>query len=269
MKGEPLNIAIAGLTAAGKTTHARRLADELGYTYVSSTEILLTLLGVDTPSNGAWFTDSVRIEQARRGDQADSELDRRLVKWAATRSGVVFDSWVLAWICPTPIVRVWLESDEPSRIRKCFVSQEATRMPISGCAELLREKDGASRSNFIRRYGFDLFVDRAEYDLVLCNSHLIPHATADSAALGIDKFAPILRKAVELLLGGGSYAETSRLQGLHPAEILRIGRRGRRADRLVGERPHLSARTEGSWPADPAGESSSPPAAHLRRSTDA
>jgi cytidylate kinase len=38
------NIAFAGLTAAGKTTHARRLAADLGYDYVSATDILFEIL---------------------------------------------------------------------------------------------------------------------------------------------------------------------------------------------------------------------------------
>jgi hypothetical protein len=40
------NIAFAGLTAAGKTTHARRLAADLGYSYVSATDILFEILGM-------------------------------------------------------------------------------------------------------------------------------------------------------------------------------------------------------------------------------
>ncbi len=40
------NIAFAGLTAAGKTTHARRLAADLGYRYVSATDILLEILAL-------------------------------------------------------------------------------------------------------------------------------------------------------------------------------------------------------------------------------
>lgn len=37
------NIAFAGLTAAGKTTHAKILAHELDYEYVSATKIILDM----------------------------------------------------------------------------------------------------------------------------------------------------------------------------------------------------------------------------------
>jgi cytidylate kinase len=54
------NIAFAGLTAAGKTTHARRLAADLGYRYVSATDILLEILQVRDPGADLWFTSSTR-----------------------------------------------------------------------------------------------------------------------------------------------------------------------------------------------------------------
>ena len=46
------SIAFAGLTAAGKTTHAQRLAADLGYDYVSATDILFEILRVPRQSSG-------------------------------------------------------------------------------------------------------------------------------------------------------------------------------------------------------------------------
>ena len=48
------SIAFAGLTAAGKTTHAQRLAADLGYDYVSATDILFELLRVPRDAH-PWF----------------------------------------------------------------------------------------------------------------------------------------------------------------------------------------------------------------------
>lgn len=59
------NIAFAGLTAAGKTTHARRLAADLGYSYVSATDILLEILRVPDPGAHLWFTQLDAITAAR------------------------------------------------------------------------------------------------------------------------------------------------------------------------------------------------------------
>jgi cytidylate kinase len=195
-----MNVAFAGLTAAGKTTHAHRLADQLGYQYVSATGIMLGILGVDAPSAGVWFEHSEQIRAARSGDWADEELDRRLEELARTREGTVFDSWALAWVSPSPMVRVWIESDLPSRVRKCFVSQHQTSLTIDECARLVRDKDQEARAGFQRRFGFDLFTDRDRYDALLCNTHLIQRADAACAASGIETFAPVVLDVVTALM---------------------------------------------------------------------
>ncbi|WP_322777954.1 AAA family ATPase [Frankia sp. Cas4] len=219
------NVAFAGLTAAGKTTHARRLAADLGYDYVSATDVMLAILGIDTPSDGVWFERFDEIQAARRGDAADAELDRHLVALAATRQGTVFDTWALAWLSPSPMVRIWIESDLESRARKCLVSQERTRLSLRDCRELVRAKDHDTRDRFVRRHGFDLFTDRARYDLIVCNSHLIPAADRECADAGIAIFTPVVREAVTGVLQSRPHAELARIAARYPAEILRIGPR--------------------------------------------
>src|ERR1700754_819367 len=171
------NIGFAGLTAAGKTTHAKRLAEELGYDYVSATEILLDILGIDDSSDQIWFSRLDEIQGSREGDAVDGELEKRLIILAQTRKRTVFDTWALAWISDSSMVRIWLESDFQSRTRKCIVSQRSGRLSPDECSDLIRDKDEFNRAIFLRRHGFDLFRDRRRYDAILCNSHLIPEAT--------------------------------------------------------------------------------------------
>ncbi|WP_045876478.1 cytidylate kinase family protein [Pseudofrankia sp. DC12] len=220
-----MNVAFAGLTAAGKTTHARLLARELGYDYVSATEVMLEILGLDVAAGDAWFQRYDEIQAAREGDAADDELDRRLLELAASRRRTVFDTWALAWLAPDPIVRIWIESDPASRARKCLVSQTRTRLSLPGCEALCQEKDEHTRDSLRRRRGFDLFTDRDRYDLVLCNSHLIPTADHACAQRGIATLAPVVHQAVTALLERPHLGELDRLADVYPAEIIRIGRR--------------------------------------------
>lgn len=219
--GRP-NIAFAGLTAAGKTTHARRLASELGYEYVSATEVVLELLGIDAPCEGVWFERFEEIRSAREGDAVDVELDRRLEVMSASRQGTVFDTWALAWLSPTPLIRVWIESDLPSRARKCLVSQRRTQLSLQDCLDLAATKDADTRANFLRRHEFDLFADRERYHLILCNTHLIPEATPECSQRGIEAFAPVLLKAVRALLEHRPMEELRSLARRHPDEIVTI-----------------------------------------------
>ena len=215
------NIAFAGLTAAGKTTHARRLASDLGYSYVSATDILLEILRVPDPGAHLWFTQLDAITAAREGDAVDDELEARLEDLARASDRTVFDSWALAWISPSPMVRIWIESDLPSRTRKCLVSLGDEPRPLDECEALLRAKDGCNQAMFLRRHGFDLFRDRERYHAVLCNSHLIPAAAGQEAQRGIKTFAPVVRDAALAVMGAdpGGRAE---LRAGCPREVLAI-----------------------------------------------
>jgi cytidylate kinase len=215
------NVAFAGLTAAGKTTHATRLANDLGYDYVSATEILLEILGIEERGDDLWFTRLDEIHTARSDGAVDAELEDRLVWMGRTRQRTVFDTWALAWIGDDPLVRVWIESDIESRTRKCLVSQGTAGPGPADCRLVLDGKDRFNRDVFQRRHGFDLFTDRDRYDVVLNNSHLIPTATAAAADHGIEAFAPIVHAAVTCVLetdGPAAFA----LQRPSPREVRRV-----------------------------------------------
>jgi cytidylate kinase len=211
------SIAFAGLTAAGKTTHAQRLAADLGYDYVSATDILFELLRVPRDAH-PWFNQADAISAARDDGAVDAELESRLVDLARTSDRVVFDSWALAWICPVPVLRIWIESDLPSRTRKCLVSLGDEPRPLAECEGVLRAKDDYNRAMFRHRHGFDLFTDRERYHAVLCNSHLIPAATRQESRRGIEDFAAVILDTALAIMSvdAGVMAE---LRARHPREI--------------------------------------------------
>src|SRR3984957_412731 len=211
------SIAFAGLTAAGKTTHAQRLAADLGYDYVSATDILFEILRVPRDAH-PWFNQADAISAARDDGAVDAELESRLVDLARTSDRVVFDSWALAWICPVPVLRIWIESDLPSRTRKCLVSLGDEPRPLTECEGVLRAKDDYNRAMFRHRHGFDLFTDRERYHAVLCNSHLIPAGTRQESRRGIEEFAPVVRDATLAVMSAdaGGMAE---LRARHPREV--------------------------------------------------
>lgn len=197
------NIAFAGLTAAGKTTHARLLADHLGYKYVSATEILLDILGFsDQDTKGVWFQHMDEIEQARADESVDEELEARLINLAASEDGLVLDTWALPWISSAPLVRIWIESDRLSRHWKCYVSQgDNPQLTLEECAALIDRKDGTTRQSFLKRHGFDLFSDHGIFDAILTNTYMIDSPTAPATDLGILTFEPVMRMVTEYLLG--------------------------------------------------------------------
>ncbi|HET8991783.1 MAG TPA: hypothetical protein VFN31_01980 [Candidatus Saccharimonadales bacterium] len=155
---------------------------------------------MDKDPDRAWFDSYDEIEKAREGDRADTELEARMTELANTHSGLVLDTWAMAWIYngSTPMVRLWIESDEDSRTRKCFVSQGSDKQrDLDASRLLITQKDGDTRAKFIRRLDFDLFTDRHRYDVILDNTQLIPEATEASAKTGITIFSPVVLAAVK------------------------------------------------------------------------
>ena len=225
------NIAFAGLTAAGKTTHAKLLASELGYQYVSATEIFMDVLGMNrTTSRTVWFTQLEAIHALRANDDIDDELERRLIKIASENDGLVLDTWALPWICKIPMVRLWIESDCASRVWKCYLSQDDRLKPfhdLSDCQALIDKKDGETRDIFMRRHQFDLFRDHDVFDIILDNTHLITAPTREAANRGIASFAPVVLQACRHILGAGGNSSESILADLTPwrrACVLKLGR---------------------------------------------
>jgi cytidylate kinase len=211
------SIAFAGLTAAGKTTHAQRLAADLGYDYVSATDILFEILRVPRDAH-PWFNQADAISSAREGGVVDAELESRLVDLARASDRVVFDSWALVWICPVPVARIWIESDLPSRTRKCLVSLGDEPRSMAECEGVLRSKDDYNRAMFRRRHGFDLFTDRERYHALLCNTHLIPTATRQESRRGIEEFAPVVRD-IALAIMNADADRMAELRARHPREV--------------------------------------------------
>lgn len=199
-RGRP-NIAFAGLTAAGKTTHAKILAAQLGYEYISATKILLDILHSTKKPETVWFTSYEEIQRAREDERVDRELERRVRELADNRGGLILDTWAMAYIYEGPLIRLWIESDEDSRTRKCYVSQGETKaLDLCGCRHLLHEKDHTVRLQFLRRLHFDLFTDRSRYDAILSNTDLIPEATGECSRLGIETFTPAVYGVIQYLI---------------------------------------------------------------------
>jgi cytidylate kinase len=199
-----MNIAISGYTAAGKTTHARLIAQALGFEHVSAAEILLTKLGFDLTAvseSEIWFHHNAEIDRRRQGLSIDRELDTLLRRRAAAEDGIVFDARFLPWFAEAPLLRIWLASDLPSRARKCCVSVGMTAVGVPECAQRIHQKDNLDVGRLAGGYGCVFGPDRALFDVVLDNSSFIPAASAECAASGVRDFHPYLLAVVRAKAG--------------------------------------------------------------------
>lgn len=186
-----MNIVIAGLTAAGKTTHALLIARWLGYDYVSASALILERLSIDQDeTNTLWVRRLVEVDKRRDERPVDREVNDYLRSELRRRDRTVFDSWSAAWLGGPPCLRVYIESDRNSRARKALVSQEpyGPYLSLAESLSLIDQKDRSTAARLQPLLGVDVRYDRSPFDLVLDNTALIDTPTIASACRGIKTF---------------------------------------------------------------------------------
>ncbi|MGW3964826.1 cytidylate kinase-like family protein [Amycolatopsis sp. NPDC005003] len=196
-------VLISGWTAAGKTTHARLVAAELGWTYLDMSPIMKQLTAVNGSRDWTPEQDDIR----RRDRTIDLEADRRMLELVSDSSSVIVDAWLQPWLCRSATaVRVWLRSSWAARVRKCTVSHLRHHDHLSAreAAALMHRKDCFARKQFAYLYGVRFDYDPALFDLHVDNSAYIAESSVAASDVGIREFQPVLMRHVEALLERGS-----------------------------------------------------------------
>ncbi len=164
-----MNIAVSGLAAAGKTTHARLLARWLDFDYVSADE--------------SWpgrmrFVQGVGVERHGAKTDGDSSVEvviNTLVDALRTRDRTVFDSWAAPWLpASVPCIRVWIESTLDSRAGWWRAAQEpyGPRPALEDCRRVLSAKDADTARRHRTLLGAGFGSDRSVFDVTVDGSNL-------------------------------------------------------------------------------------------------
>jgi len=180
-------ICIAGLTACGKSTVARRLAEKYGLRYVSGGTALKELavkMSYRAQKRGWWeTTEGIRFLDRRLRDfKFDKRVDEELLKWAG-QGKVVLDSWTMPWLFKSGF-KIWIEvSPEERAVRLA----RRDKISLREAVEVIRNKDGKTKRIYERLYGFKLGEDFSPFDLVLDAELLSADETFETLSLVIDR----------------------------------------------------------------------------------
>jgi len=185
-------ICIAGLTACGKSTAARRLAEKYGLNYVSGGTALKELalkMSYKAKGRGWWETpEGMRfLEQRLRDPKFDKQIDAQLLE-CVDKGNVVLDSWTMPWLSKKGF-KVWLEVSPEERAKR-LVQRDG--ISLEEAKRIIKEKDGKTKQIYQRLYGFKLGEDYSPFDLVLDSESLTSDEVFDVLSLVIDRL--VLRR---------------------------------------------------------------------------
>lgn len=198
------NIFISGLSAAGKTTHSFLLAGLFGLTYVSGSQIHLSINGLSPIQDRTfWITD--RAVDILTKDQFDI-VDKELCNIEDNYKGVIFDSWIMPWRKTKEGLCIYLKSNIQSRIVKGAISRRERHVVIDEeYANKLSQKDNAAINLYNKLYNIDISKDLSVFDLVIDISSFIETASFKSSQVSINKTQNILNAAVGYYLTGDKF----------------------------------------------------------------
>ncbi|MBI2174554.1 MAG: hypothetical protein HYU33_05100 [Candidatus Omnitrophica bacterium] len=193
------NIIISGLTAAGKTTHSKILAERFRLRYVGASMLALGRKNIDPQeiSPDYWLTD----EGISLLHDVGPDIDQALLELESDGVQTVFDCFFLPWLRHRPALCIWLESDFESRILKAIVSHQG-RGRFSGkeLRERMRFKDDHSARMLKGQFGHDLYSDKQPFAHVIDISGFICEATSEASRASIRSVNLILEPIVEAYL---------------------------------------------------------------------
>jgi cytidylate kinase len=167
IRREPAIICVCGMAGSGKSTAAKRIAEEYGLKYFSGGDALMALAieeGFKPRERGWWESkEGLSFLQERGKDhQFDEAVDKKLLETAET-GNVVLDSWTMPWLLKKGF-KIWLEASVEERGRRIAGRD---KIGYKEALEALKSKENQTKSIYRKMYGFKLGDDLQPFDFIL------------------------------------------------------------------------------------------------------
>lgn len=163
-----LVIAISGLHGSGRSTHAKKLAEELNLRYFST---------------GAVFRNrakelGISLEEmnhlASENEEFDNYLDNK-AKEESLKGNVVIDATLSAWMAEKPDLKIFLTAPFHERVKRIA---EREKISFKEAEKETKIREELERSRYLQFYGVDI-NDLTKYDIIINTSSFKVDITAN------------------------------------------------------------------------------------------
>lgn len=180
-------ICVCGLTASGKSTVARRVAEKYGLRLYSGGDALKALAieaGYKPLSRGWWETDEgLRFLQQRKHDpDFDKKIDTKLLEYAK-QGNVVLDSWTMPWLLADGF-KIWVDASKEVRVGRLA---KRDGFNLKEALKVLEEKEETTKAIYKKLYGFNLGEDFSPFDFIVDTDKLDADEVFQTVSVVIDR----------------------------------------------------------------------------------
>lgn len=183
-------ICVCGMTASGKSTVARRIAEKYGLRLFSggdALKILAVEMGYKPLDRGWWESEEgLRFLQQRLSDaRFDRKVDQKLLEYAR-KGNVVLDSWTMPWLFKGGY-KIWIDASKKVRTKRLA---KRDGLVIGKAVKVLEEKEEATKAIYARLYGFHLGEDFSPFDLIVDTDRLSEDEVFHTVSVVLDSVLP-------------------------------------------------------------------------------
>lgn len=175
------------MTASGKSTVARRIAEKYGLRLFSGGDALKALaieMGYKPLERGWWeFEEGQRFLQQRLKDHDfDKKVDQKLLEHAR-KGNVVLDSWTMPWLFKGGY-KIWIDASKKVRAKRLA---KRDGLVLGKAVKVLEEKEEATKAIYARLHGFSFGEDFSPFDLIIDTDRLNEDEVFHTVSVVLDR----------------------------------------------------------------------------------
>lgn len=177
-----VTIIISGMSASGKTTLAKIIADRFALKYYGGGEALKEIAienGFNAVGDDWWDTSEGLdfLKQRENNFEFDKKIDKKLIELAKT-GNVVISSYVLPWIYDGGL-NFWINASTKTRADRMSVRDNTS---VSDSVKVVKIRDECNISLYKQLYDIDLNSDFSVFDYKLSTDNLSKEEIFEIAA---------------------------------------------------------------------------------------